>query len=231
MDKEKLIEITNRVYKITLLFPKKEPLRYKIREIADNVLSNFVYWQSLQNLNPGSFASNQEIQNKDSIFLIEKNLEILESYFEVAKWQNWVSYFDILGIQDEYDKIQYNLKKEIQNIEKEKLDLLKEDIKEKYKMERVDDIEDTDKGIKKEINRDLVSNIVLDKEKQNKLDPRKTKILNFLKKTEKTQVQDVKKIFPNVSKRTIRRDFVQLLDQGLVKKIGDKNNTFYQLIA
>ncbi|MEA3344344.1 MAG: hypothetical protein U9Q16_01515, partial [Patescibacteria group bacterium] len=122
MDKEKLIEITNRVYKITLLFPKKEPLRYKIREIADNVLSNFVYWQSLQNLNPGSFASNQEIQNKDSIFLIEKNLEILESYFEVAKWQNWVSYFDILGIQDEYDKIQYNLKKEIQNIEKEKLD-------------------------------------------------------------------------------------------------------------
>jgi len=229
MDKDKLIEITNKVYKITLLFPKKEPLRYKIREIADNVLSNFVYRQSLQNLNPGNFASNREIQNKDSIFLLEKNLEILKSYFEVAKWQNWVSYFDILEIQDEYDKIQYSLKKEIQAIEKEKSDLLKEDVLIENKAE------DFDKEINKEINKEaienLASNVVLTKEKENKLDPRKTKILNFLKKRENTQVQDIKKIFPSVSKRTIRRDFVQLLDQGLVRKIGDKNNTFYQLIA
>jgi len=229
MDKDKLIEITNKVYKITLLFPKKEPLRYKIREIADNVLSNFVYRQSLQNLNPGNFASNREIQNKDSIFLLEKNLEILKSYFEVAKWQNWVSYFDILEIQDEYDKIQYSLKKEIQAIEKEKSDLLKEDVSIE------DKAEDFDKEISKEINKEaienLASNVVLTKEKENKLDPRKTKILNFLKKRENTQVQDIKKIFPSVSKRTIRRDFVQLLDQGLVRKIGDKNNTFYQLIA
>jgi Fic family protein len=229
MDKDKLIEITNKVYKITLLFPKKEPLRYKIREIADNVLSNFVYRQSLQNLNPGNFASNREIQNKDSIFLLEKNLEILKSYFEVAKWQNWVSYFDILEIQDEYDKIQYSLKKEIQVIEKEKSDLLKEDVLIENKAE------DFDKEINKEINKEtsenLASNVVLAKEKENKLDPRKTKILNFLKKRENTQVQDIKKIFPSVSKRTIRRDFVQLLDQGLVRKIGDKNNTFYQLIA
>ena len=229
MDKDKLIEITNKVYKITLLFPKKEPLRYKIREIADNVLSNFVYRQSLQNLNPGNFASNREIQSKDSIFLLEKNLEILKSYFEVAKWQNWVSYFDILGIQDEYDKIQYSLKKEIQAIEKEKSDLLKEDISIEDKTEDFD--KEVNKEVSKEISENLVSNIVLTKEKENKLDPRKTKILNFLKKRENTQVQDIKKIFPSVSKRTIRRDFVQLLDQGLVKKIGDKNNTFYQLIA
>ncbi len=229
MDKDKLIEITNKVYKITLLFPKKEPLRYKIREIADNVLSNFVYRQSLQNLNPGNFASNREIQNKDSIFLLEKNLEILKSYFEVAKWQNWVSYFDILEIQDEYDKIQYSLKKEIQAIEKEKSDLLKEDISIEDKAEDFD--KEANKEINKEISENLASNVVLTKEKENKLDPRKTKILNFLKKRENTQVQDIKKIFPSVSKRTIRRDFVQLLDQGLVRKIGDKNNTFYQLIA
>jgi len=229
MDKDKLIEITNKVYKITLLFPKKEPLRYKIREIADNVLSNFVYRQSLQNLNPGNFASNREIQNKDSIFLLEKNLEILKSYFEVAKWQNWVSYFDILEIQDEYDKIQYSLKKEIQAIEKEKSDLLKEDVLIENKAEDFD--KEANKEISKEISENLASNVVLTKEKENKLDPRKTKILNFLKKRENTQVQDIKKIFPSVSKRTIRRDFVQLLDQGLVRKIGDKNNTFYQLIA
>ena len=39
MDKNSLIELTNKVYKLTLLFPKKEPLRYKIREVADDILA------------------------------------------------------------------------------------------------------------------------------------------------------------------------------------------------
>jgi DNA-binding transcriptional ArsR family regulator len=226
MDKEELIQITNKVYKTTLLFPKKEPLRYKIREIADDILSNFVYRQSLQDINPGNFAFNRENQNKDSIFLLEKNLEILKSYFEVAKWQNWVSYFDILGIQDRYAKIQDGLKKEIQKIEEKKRDLLEENI-----IQTNDRAQSIEREINKEPKKDLASDVILSKKEEIKLDPRKTKILNFLRKTEKTQVQDIKKILPNVSKRTIRRDFVQLLDQRLVKKIGDKNNTFYQLIA
>jgi len=50
-----------------------------------------------------------------------------------------------------------------------------------------------------------------------------------LKEKDKVQVQEIKQIFPDVSKRTIRRDFVQLLKQGLVEKIGERNNTFYKL--
>jgi len=36
LDKNHLFEITNELYRITLLFPKREPLRYKMRELADN---------------------------------------------------------------------------------------------------------------------------------------------------------------------------------------------------
>jgi len=41
MNKENLTQITNELYRLTLLFPKKEPLRYKMRELADDILANF----------------------------------------------------------------------------------------------------------------------------------------------------------------------------------------------
>src|SRR4030042_1048092 len=99
MDKEFLIQLTNKLYRLTLLFPKKEPLRYKIRDVADDILTNLIVYNS------GNFEEEKEI-----IFNIKKDLEILSSYFEVSKWQNWVSYFDIIEIEEKYDKIEKELK-------------------------------------------------------------------------------------------------------------------------
>ncbi len=39
----------------------------------------------------------------------------------------------------------------------------------------------------------------------------------------------MKQVFPEVSKRTLRRDFENLLKQGIIERIGEKNDTFYQL--
>ena len=39
MNKDFLLKITNELYRLTLLFPKKEPLRYKMRELADDILA------------------------------------------------------------------------------------------------------------------------------------------------------------------------------------------------
>lgn len=168
MDKNNLIELTNKVYKLTLLFPKKEPLRYKIREVADDILA---YNSSSKKL--------------------QENLGILKKYFEVAKWQNWVSYFDILEIEKKYDKIESDL---LETVEKPALPVKQGE-----------------------------SVLVKD------LDSRKEKILEILKEKERIQVWEVNEILSNVSKRTLRRDFEQLLKQGLVERIGERNNTFYQL--
>ena len=40
MDKEYFIKLTSDLYQLTLFFPKKEPLRYKMRELANNVLAS-----------------------------------------------------------------------------------------------------------------------------------------------------------------------------------------------
>jgi len=167
MDKDNLLELTNKVYKLTLLFPKKEPLRYKIREIADDILAH----------------------DSDSKKL-QENLEILKKYFEVAKWQNWVSYFDILEIEKKYDKI-----------------AIRDPVSVTSRGPTSDNSDNSDKT----------------------LDSRKEKILEILKEKERIQVWEVNEILPDVTKRTLRRDFEQLLKQGLVQRIGERNDTFYKL--
>ena len=42
-------------------------------------------------------------------------------------------------------------------------------------------------------------------------------------------MRDLEEYFPDVSKRTLRRDFESLLSQGVVRRIGDKNDTGYRL--
>lgn len=212
MDKDKIIELTNKIYRMTLLFPKKEPLRYKMREAADDVLANFVSWEALRDFNPGNFAADWEKRYRDSVFSAAKDLEILKSYFEVVKWQNWLSYFDVLELEEEYDKIKGNFKKEIEDLEKGEKNL---------KIEFLPQASKADRGPAS------IANV--EKERNERLDPRKENILTILKEKGRAQVWEIKEILAEVSKRTLRRDFDQLLKLGLVERIGERNNTFYKL--
>jgi len=166
MNKDFLIKLTNNLYRLTLLFPKKEPLRYKMRELADDILTN----------------------------PLEENLEVLDSFFEVAKAQNWVSPFDILEIQRGYDNLKEGLKKT--ELEEEK--------------------------------REPVEHLAVIKTSPQSLPGRQEKILRFLEEKGKAQVWQLKQVFPEVTKRTLRRDFESLLNQGLIERIGERNETFYQ---
>ena len=58
---------------------------------------------------------------------------------------------------------------------------------------------------------------------------RQDRILAFLREQGRAQVWQVKNILPEVTKRTLRRDFEALLKQGLIERIGERNNTFYQI--
>lgn len=163
MDKEYLIQLTRNLYYLTLLFPKKEPLRYKIRELADEILAEIVSEPN----------SNEEILKK---------LEILDSFFEIVKTQNWVSQEDILLLQAEYSKVKENL----------------------ASFSNEPKINDC-------------------------LNKRQKKILEVLRKKERVQVWEIKRIFSEVSKRTLRRDFEKFVRQGLIERLGEGNSTFYKM--
>ncbi len=169
MNRNFLIELTNNLYRLTLLFPKKEPLRYKMRELADDILANQT----------------------------EKDLEVLDSYFEVAKAQNWVSSSEILAIQKEYA----NLREELKKVEPERK---QEEAKENPFVEAQ-----------------------LQPFSSQTMSERQEKILDFLRENGRVQVWQVKQILPEVSKRTLRRDFEYMLNQGIVERIGERNETYY----
>ena len=183
MDKEYFIQLTNNLYRLTLLFPKKEPLRYKIRGLADDILAHLI------SILKGNFH-----KFKNLIAETERDLEILDGFFEVAKAQNWLSSLDILEIQKEYSKIKEEIEKvkETENIEK-----LEEVSSETNSPQEISD--------------------------------RHQKILEILKERGKVQVGEIVQVFPEVSKRTLRRDFRFLVEQGIVKRVGEKNETFYRL--
>lgn len=190
--RENLVDLTRRVYSLTLLFPKKEPLRYKIRELADEILAQTI-------------SCRYENSKKDDPKDLLKNLEILDSFFEVARAQNWISPTEIFGIQKEYQ----NLKKEI--TEKESLTF----------------------EFDPPFTQHPVINSTLGKldtaQTLTELNERQKKILEILKEKEKIQVWQIKEIFPQVSKRTLRRDFQDLYKKGIIERVGEKTNTFYKL--
>ena len=166
---QRFIELTNNLYRLTLLFPKKEPLRYKMRELAVDILAK-----------PN-----------------EKNLEVLDSFFEVALVQNWVSPSDILAIKKEYDNLRETLKKD--------------------KSEKA-----LPAGRQEKKKDNPVAGGIYNSD-------RKVRIMEFLKENGRAQVWQIKEILPEVSKRTLRRDFERMLEQGLIQRVGEKNDTFYKI--
>ena len=189
MTKGFYIQLTNNLYRLTLFFPKKEPLRYKIREVGDDVLAKILL-----------LLREDSIRPKTLIADIERNLEILDSFFEVAKVQNWISPFDVLEIQKEYSKI-------------------------RGEFERFS-------GIRKEERPVIIGLPGASAEMTSKsfdINERQSRILEFLKERGRAQVGELKDVFPDISKRTLRRDFKDMLKQNLIERVGERNETFYIL--
>jgi hypothetical protein len=162
--------LTNSLYRLTLYFPKKEPLRYKIREVATSFLAN---------------------PNK-------KDLATLDSFFDVSLAQSWVSPNDVLKVKEDYNKL----------------------------IEMFEEKEET-RTMFPEVVRETSH---LDGFAQSPvLTERQVRIVDFLRQNGKAQVWQLKQLLPEVTKRTLRRDFEGLLHGGNIERVGEKSDTFYQL--
>jgi len=100
MDKEYFTNLTSDLYRLTLLFPKKEPLKYKMRDLADNVLAGLIM-----------LLEGDEKKYEEFVYEVKKNIQPLDGFCEVAKKQNWVSEDDIADIQERYRAIKEEIEK------------------------------------------------------------------------------------------------------------------------
>ncbi len=196
MEKDILIQLTNNLYRLTLFFPKKEPLRYKMRELAADILANFL-------------KNNPFEKKEDGLLQAKKDLEALSGFFDVALAQNWASSSQILALKQGYDNLQEELKDE--KIFENKTKPIQ------FQPAQSEPIQLKEASPAK-------SQAVFNGASQ-----RQEKIMDFLKENGRAQVWQIKEILPDVTKRTLRRDFEHMLSQGLIERIGERNETFYQI--
>ncbi len=197
MDREYIIKLTLALYRVTELFPQKEPLREKLRKQALEILGDLV---------PYYFSSDSLVldSKKSEIDKIAKDIEILEDLLEIAQSQNWVDSRNFLVLKQEYVKIK-------KGVIYANLDLV--DIAQQEKKSTEKPTEKKDKELLQ----------------KPKISLRQKKILEFLKTRERTQVWELQELFPGISKRTLRRDLENLLNQGIIERIGKWNETFYRI--
>lgn len=214
MTNKSLIQLTTKLYRLTLRFPKKEPLRYKMREVADDILASIVSLEVFCSSRLRGFSAVDRKEREEVLFAFEKDIEILNSYFEVTKWQNWVDYFDVLEMQEDYGTVKNTLSEAMKGLAVDEEAVPPAQPEERTKLPSIEQYPRKEEHAQ---------------EKEIALGPRKGRILEILGNVEQVQVGELNRLLPDVSKRTLRRDFQQLLEYGFVEKIGEKNNTFYRL--
>lgn len=196
MERSFAIKLTVVLYKLTETFPEKEPLKFYIREKADAVLGNLL---CLLYNNPLNLTSQQKSHLKETTL---RDIEVLRSFFEIAKEQTWTKQEYFLVLSKEYRNIALELEKSLHQ-------------------EFVKNTSLT--GLKP------VERPILPKKHRAQLKKRHKEILNLLGQKGALQVKDLEQFFPTLTTRTIRRDCEFLFSQNLVKRIGQSSRTQYVL--
>ena len=199
MEKQYFIKLFRSVYRVTALLQESEPLKFKIRELADKILADLIFLEN-------SKINFQKKKGRgptsaDSLCLhILSKIEILNIYFDLAREQEIADAKNFLILKQSYDKI---------------IDQIKQSCK---------DIEPDIKYSQLKKNPVSFPNLDLDVSKRQK------EILKILKERKQIQVGELKKFFPSLSKRTLRRDLENLLKQSLVQRAGQWNKVYYKLV-
>lgn len=242
MDRAHLVQLTKDVYRLTLLFPKREPLRWKIREAGNDLLAGFI------------------AQRNNNAATVRECAEIIVSFLEVALDQDWVSPASILEVKKVYDTMiqppaaaeavtpqrEGQIEIATENVKSERLIIYAPAAAARPLIENRAGMADKKTvTVKTSVLQEqsvAAENSVTDEGEEGHNQPkqdqgtlsegqiiRQNRIAEYLKEMGQAQVWEIQKIFPLVSKRTIRRDFRSMVKQGIIVRIGERNKTYYKL--
>ena len=199
---DKLLKLTNTVYKVLEFFPESDPLKNRAKDRALQILENPT----------------------------EDDIDVLLGYLWIGKMQGWLNSVNFLIISNEYDKITLRLRsgQEKAAPSAHKVGEMGEPRPEGREIEPM--IGDTSVP-QTEKPKTAPATVLTNTEPETpfSLSGRQSKILDFLNKNEKAQVMDLRTILPDVTKRTIRRDLDELLEAGKIVRMGEFNQVFYKI--
>ena len=200
------IKITNQAYKVLDFFPEADPLKSKTKEKVLAILEGLTLLYG----NHGTGA----LPDAKVVRQLLDDMNILENYLEVARFQGWISDMNVLIIKKAYQNIANNVSS--------------------YKRSSDPPTSSTELAGAKEstvptTSQKLGTRVI--ENKQEKYSPRQIKILEILAEHQKAQVSDLIKRLPKVTKRTVRRDLDDLLKKGKILRSGEWNQVFYRVNA
>jgi hypothetical protein len=193
MEQNYLLKLTIAGYKISELFPEKEPLRWQTKEAVGKILFETIKSQFLAS-------------SKDIVFA---EIQALNGMLDLIENQKWVDSKNLLILRQEYSKLAQEMR-QIQHPE----------VVSPQTLERSQEAM-------------VRPRIQAPKPIMPKLSPekRQERIVSMLNFKKRINLSDLKKIFPQVGSRTLRRDMEVLLERGMIsrKRNGQKDVTYLVL--
>jgi hypothetical protein len=202
---EKFIKITNSAYKVLEFLPEADPIKNKAKEKVLSIMESSVLVLGVE------FTDTEFLPKTDQAL---RDIDIFLGYLKIVKERGWLDTINFLILEKEYKVIEVELIRLRSKYSTKNNQIQKEIATSPFGAPR-NDGESTEK-IEKKIEIEFTE--------------RQKKILEIIQKNEKTQVSDIIKVLPQVTKRTIRRDMDELLKLGMVLRIGEFNQIFYKFV-
>lgn len=163
-------------------------------------------WQIKESIGKILFETIKSQFLSDSKNLVFAEIQALKAMLDMAENQNWINSKNILILRQEYDKLAQEMKQVSSHTNMPNMPIKSAEIVAKIKPQKP----------------------VMPKLSPEKRQERIVSMLNFKKRI---NLSDLKKIFPQVGSRTLRRDMESLLEQGLItrKRNGQKDVTYQVL--
>jgi len=215
------VKITNALYRVLDFLPENDPLKNRAKEKALVILENLTLLFGIEgriSFEPDLSRGYRMIIEKTS-YQILTDMEMLESYLSIGKYQGWIDATNFLIITTRYCNIKNKIKsflpvQQLAEVNLAPVALLRQKV-------------GKEPGIDSHVM--IAGEPARSDAPSQKALARQNKILDILSKKQKAQVADFIKELPDVTKRTIRRDLNDLLVGRKVIRVGEWNQVFYQI--
>jgi hypothetical protein len=204
LKEDKIKKITEALYRVTNLFPDKEPLKWQLRNNALEIFDLFL-------------SISKDSHNEQNLVLLEDLFHKINNLFQITPFSGYFianANFEIL---------------------KQEYSTLVEEIKKNRISEVMTSNEHSNGQNNGQPNGQYNGHNGQQKIKENKkpiisLDERKKQILALIKPNEWKTINEIIVLLPNISPKSTQRCLLEMVQSGILKKIGDKRWRKYSLV-
>ena len=233
---EELIKLTNALYKVTELFPTKEPLKFAIRKEALDVL---FFCISSEKQNATSQLQSKEVSLKKGLDC----LRMLKTYFAIAEEQKWIDSRNFVVLEESYQLFEEKFIQDLAQIKfnQEANSAVKSDPL--PKAEKKEDSKKENKSVAPKASHEKENPTAKKAETENsksgpnsageidyeKLTSIQLKVLELLQGSGQLKPNEIHKYFPNISPRSIRRELHGLKARHIIDAVGSGRKIGYKI--